>query len=111
MRQAAHGHHLTHGKGETQAGALRQYRQASRPRLSWPTGQGLPVQADAALARRHFAAQGRQQRALAGAIGAEYPEHGARLHLQIDALQHQGVATAHAEIVRPQHQARPRTSR
>ncbi|MNI85544.1 hypothetical protein D3C73_1425480 [compost metagenome] len=111
MRQASHAHDFIDREGEVQARTLRQHGQALRPLLAWPVGEWALVEADRAFAGRQLAAQGREQGAFAGAVRSQHAEHLTGVQLDIDVRQYRAVATTYQQVVCPQHQERPRTSK
>ena len=111
MGQTAHSDDFLDAKGEIQARALRQHRQAPGALRPRPVAERTPIQAHPPGAGRQLAGQGGEQGALAGAVGPEHAEHLARLQLQVDAAEHGALAAADFQLFCPQHQLRPRTSR
>lgn len=111
VRQSPHRHHIGHREGEAQGRTLRQHGQPPRPLLARPLAERPLIQRHAADIGLELAAQGTEQGALAGAIGAKHTEHLARTQGQVDTLQHRDATAAHTQVLRAQHQARPRTSR
>ena len=58
-----------------------------------------------------FIAQGGEQGAFAGAVRSQHAKDLTRMQLDIDVRQHGATAAPHQQVVCPQHQERPRTSR
>src|SRR5690554_555264 len=108
---AAHAYHLFDAEAEVQAGALRQYRQPLGTRAARPVGQWPGVEQHLAAAGGQFAIQYAKQAALACTVGAQHPQHLARLQGQTDIAQYPSPAPGHAHVLRLQHQPRLRISR
>ncbi|MNE16752.1 hypothetical protein D3C80_1097060 [compost metagenome] len=109
--QTAHADHFIDRKREVQARALGQHRQAFGPCLARPVSQVQTVEADLALAHRQLTAQGAEQRTFTGTVGAQHAEDFARTQFDIDVCQHGARTASYQQVVGPQHQERPRTSR
>ncbi|MNP60889.1 hypothetical protein D3C76_1560160 [compost metagenome] len=111
MRQTAHADHLFNLEGKTQAGDLRQHRQALGALLAWPVGQASVIQGHPPLAGIQLAAHHPEQAAFARTVGTQNPKYLAGLQRQADIAQDLVRATAQGQVLDSQHQARPRNSR
>ncbi|MCY1548340.1 hypothetical protein D9M68_844440 [compost metagenome] len=111
VRQAPHADDFLDTEGKIQGRGLRQDRQAPGALGTLPLGQWPVIQPDLPLGRAQLAAQPRQKGTFARTVGPEHAEHFARVELEIDVRQYRLAATVDVQVLRSQHQARPRTNR
>ncbi|MNT38812.1 hypothetical protein D3C72_1750210 [compost metagenome] len=111
VRQATHADDFIDRKRKAQARTLRQHGQALGSFLSRPVGERTLVEADPAFTGRQLTTQSGEQGAFAGAVRPQHTQHFTGAQLDIDVGQHRALATAYQQVVCPQHQERPRTSR
>ncbi|MNQ68638.1 hypothetical protein D3C85_832000 [compost metagenome] len=109
--QATHADDFVDRERKVQARTLRQHGQAFGPLLTRPVGEWTLVEADPAFTDRQLTTQGSEQGAFAGTIGSQHAQHFTGTQLDIDVRQYRAVATTYQQVVCPQHQERPRTSR
>ena len=100
---ATHQNDLFHTEGKVEAGVLGLHGQGAGAAVEVPVPQGYLVEAYGAAVDGQAARDGVQQAALAGAIGADHPQHFPGRELQLDALQEQLSIGCGAEPVDCQH--------
>ncbi|MNF94348.1 hypothetical protein D3C84_770560 [compost metagenome] len=111
VRQAPHADDFLDAKGEVQGRDLWQYRQALRSLRASPVTQLALIEPHAGMISLQLAAQGAQQRTFARTVRPQHAEDLSRFEFKRNIHQDNLAASADVQILRSQHQARPRSNR
>ena len=111
MGQAAHADHFFDPKGEVQGRYLRKHGQALGSQRPGPVAQLAFIEPDIALVSLQLAAQSAEQGAFPGTVRPQYAKDFARFDLERDVGQYDLSTPTDLQILRSQHQARPRSSK
>ena len=111
MWQSPHTHYFFNTKGEIQGRGLRQDRKTLGPLRALEVAQDLLVQPDLPPSRSQVPAQRGQQCAFTRAIGTQHAQHFTRTYIKSDIRLHDFPVTTDLQILRTQHQWRPRNSK